>query len=109
METKPFIYFIFLLLFFKNFTYLFLERGEEKEKEKERNITVCLPLVCPLLGTWPSTQACALTGNGTSDPLVHRPTLNLLSHTSHALLTRFNSPFCYVPVPCTRSMSHCPL
>ena len=82
METKPFIYFIFLLLFFKNFTYLFLERGEEKEKEKERNITVCLPLVCPLLGTWPSTQACALTGNGTSDPLVHRPELSPVSYTS---------------------------
>ena len=27
----------------------------------------------PLLGTWPITQACALTGNRTSDPLSHRP------------------------------------
>ena len=27
----------------------------------------------PLLGTWPATQACALTGNWTGDPLVHRP------------------------------------
>ena len=26
----------------------------------------------PSLGTWPPTQACALTGNGTGDPLVHR-------------------------------------
>ena len=34
------------------------------------------PLLCPLLGTWPETQACALTGNWTSDPLVCRLVLN---------------------------------
>ena len=39
-------------------------------------------LVRPLLGTWPATQARALTGNGTSDPLFFRPALNPLSHTS---------------------------
>ena len=39
-------------------------------------------LMPPDLGTWPATQACALTGNRTSDPLVHRPALNPLSHTS---------------------------
>ena len=55
---------------FKDFIYLFLERGERKEKE-ERNINVWLPLVHPLLGTWPTTQACALNRNRTSDPLVH--------------------------------------
>ena len=39
--------------------------------------------MCPLLwGTWPTTQACALTGNRTSDPLLHRLVLNSLSHTS---------------------------
>ena len=27
-----------------------------------------LPLACPLLGTWPATQVCALTGNWTGDP-----------------------------------------
>ena len=52
------------------------------EKERERNINVWLPLVYPLLGTWPATQACALTGNRTSDILVHRLVLNPLSHTS---------------------------
>ena len=36
----------------------------------------------PLLGTWPATQACVLTGNRTSDPLVHKRVLNPLSHTS---------------------------
>ena len=41
-----------------------------------------LPLVHPLLGTWPTTQACALTGNQTGEPLVCRLALNPLSHTS---------------------------
>ena len=41
-----------------------------------------LPLMHPLLGTWPTTQACTLTGNQTSSPLVHRLALNPLSHTS---------------------------
>ena len=50
---------------------------------KERNINVWLPLMCPLLGTWPTTQACALNGNPTGNPLVCRPVLNPLSHTSH--------------------------
>ena len=41
-----------------------------------------LPLTHPTLGTWPTTQACALTGTQTGDPLVLRPALNPLSHTS---------------------------
>ena len=41
-----------------------------------------LSLTRPLLGTQPTTQACALTENGTGDPLVHRSVLNPLSHTS---------------------------
>ncbi|KAF6091632.1 TBC1 domain family member 25 [Phyllostomus discolor] len=43
-----------------------------------------LPLTCPLLGTCPATQACALTGNPASDPLFRRLGLNPLSHTSQA-------------------------
>ena len=42
---------------------LFLEGGEEREIERARNINVWLPLVHPLLGTWPESQSCALTGN----------------------------------------------
>ena len=65
-----------------DFIYLFREKGEEeREGEKHQNINVWLPLVCSLLGMWPTTQACALTGNGTSDPLICRLVLNLLSHT----------------------------
>ena len=50
----------------KYFIYLFLERG--KDKERERNINVWLLFVnshtkVGELGTWPTAQACALTGN----------------------------------------------
>ena len=53
-----------------------------------REISMCkryinwLPLECPQLGTQPATQACALTGNRTSNLSVHRLALNPLSHTS---------------------------
>ena len=40
-----------------------------------------LPLKRPLLGTWPVTQASALTRNRTHDPLVPRRALSPLSHT----------------------------
>ena len=62
--------------------YLFLKRGEGKEKERERSINLWLPLKHPLLGTWPATQVCDLTGNRTGNPLVHRHMLNPLSYTS---------------------------
>ena len=60
----------FFLLFFKGFIYLFLERGEGREKERERNICVWLPLTWPPLGSWPTTQACALTGSWAGNPLI---------------------------------------
>ena len=60
---------------------------------RERNINVWLPLMHPKLGTWPATQAHALTGNRTSDPLVHRPALNPLSHTSQESLVSFKMAF----------------
>ena len=41
-----------------------------------------LPLTHPQLGTWPATQACALTGNQSGDLLVPRLAHNPLSHTS---------------------------
>ena len=61
---------------------IYFERGGGKEKERERNINVWLPLPCPQLGTWPATQACALTGNQTVNPLVCRPAFNPLSCSS---------------------------
>ena len=64
--------------------YLFiLEREEGREKDRKGNINVWLPLALPLLGTWPATQACALTRNWTSDPFFGlQPTLSPLSYTS---------------------------
>ena len=43
------------------------EGREEGAKQRERNISVWLPFACPPLGTWPTTQACALTGNLTAN------------------------------------------
>ena len=52
--------------FFKDlYLFIFLERQKGREKERERNINVWLPPECPLLGTSPETQACALTRNQT--------------------------------------------
>ena len=75
--------------FFKILFIYFLERGEGREKERERNINVCLPLESPLLGTWPPTQACFLTGNRTSDPLLLSLVLNPLRHTSQGYMLIF--------------------
>ena len=56
------------------------------------NIHVWLPLTRPLLGTWPTTQACTLAGNQTGDPLVCRPAPNPLSHTSQGSRPAFHTP-----------------
>ena len=77
---------------------IFRQRGREGEIEGEKY--QWLPLACPLVGTWSATQACALTGNGTSDPLVHRPALSSLSHTSHSCLLNFKYLKCYVFTGC---------
>ena len=71
--------------FFKDFIYLFLERGEERE----RNVIVWLPLMYPLLGTGPATQVCALTGNQTNDPLLCSLALNPLTTPARAGNNKF--------------------
>ena len=76
-------YFIYITSFLRK---IFIFRERIWEGEREGNINVWQPVMHPLLGTWPATQACALTGNGTSHPLVHRPALNPLSHTSQGYL-----------------------
>ena len=69
----PILFITIPIYFFKDFIYLFLERGEGRGKKREGNIIVWLPLMLPLLGTWPATQACALTGNRTGNTLACRP------------------------------------
>ena len=71
----------FLFFFFNLRFYLFLERKGGRKRGRETSVCGCL-LHTPPLGTWPAAQACALTGNQTSDPLLCRPALNPLSHTS---------------------------
>ena len=71
---------------------------EGREKERERNINVWLLLTHPLLGTWPTTQACTLTGNRTSNPLLHRMALSPLSHTSQGYMFTLHSFWC-LPSP----------
>ena len=52
------------------------------------------PLTHCQLGTWTTTQACALTQNQTGNLLVHRLALNPLSHTSQGLFsTLYNCLF----------------
>ena len=76
--------FFFFLNIFYLFIYLFRQRRREGEREAEKHqrvVASCMPAPTGDL-TWPTTQTRALTGNPTSDPLVHRPALNSLSHTS---------------------------
>ena len=61
------------MYFFRFYVFIFRERGEEGEGEGERDVSVWLPLTWPPLGTWPATQACALTGNQTGDLSFCRP------------------------------------
>ena len=82
--------------FFRFYLFTFRERGREEDREGEKHCCVRekqLPLARPLLGTWPTTQAYALTGNRTSDLSVRRPALNPLSHSSqgspHVLVYAF--------------------
>ena len=44
------------------------------------------PLPCPLLGTWPATQACALTGESNWGPFGSQLALNPLSYTAQSRL-----------------------
>ena len=77
------------------YLFVFRERGREGKrgegKEKEKNINVWLPLKRAPLGTWPATQAGALAGNWTGDPLVCRTLLCPLSHISQGEFNVFES------------------
>ena len=70
-------------LFLKDFIYLFLKRGEESK----RNINGCFSH--PQLGTRHAAQACALTGNWTSDALLCRPAPKPLNHNSQGQFCLF--------------------
>ena len=78
-----------LFFLFKDFIYLSFERGEGREDEREKNAceretSIRLPLARPQQGTWPTTQACALTRDRTSDLSSCGWLPNPLSHTSQS-------------------------
>ena len=75
-------------IFLKRF-YSLIFREWERGRNREKETSMCVCHLSAPLGTWPTTQACAPTGNGTSDPLVHRPALNPLSHTGQGRLSLF--------------------
>ena len=68
----------------------FFFKRQEREKERERNINVWLLIVHPLLGTRPSTQACALDWESNWQPFDYRQALNPLSHTSQGYIHLFH-------------------
>ena len=84
---------LFIYLFVKILVIYFRERRREGEWEGEKPQWVrdrwSVASHTPLLGTWPATQACALTGNWMGDLLVCRPELSPLSHTSQGLFDYF--------------------
>ena len=74
------IFYLFIYLFI--YLLIYLERGREGERG---NINVWLPLACPLLGTWPTTQACALEWASNWQCLDSQAGTQPLSHTSQEL------------------------
>ena len=84
------------IYFFKDFIFIIYFQREGKggrTRRRETSICVCL-LVCPLLGTWPTTEACALTGNGARDLLVRRLVSYPLDHTSQGTFHSFLTTDC---------------
>ena len=72
---------IYLFIYLSIYLFIFRQRRRGGEREGEKRQCV-LASHLPILGTWPTTQACALTGNGMGNPLVHRLVLKAMSHTS---------------------------
>ena len=82
-------------LFLDDFIYLFFREGRRKSK-RERNINVWLPLVLPLPGTWPTTQACTLDWKLNPWPFDSQAGTQPLSHTSQG----FTGFLSHTPTTC---------
>ena len=81
-----------LFLFFKVLfvcLFVYLERKGKGERKRGRETSTCGCLERPRRGTWSITQACALTGNRTGNPLVHRLAFSPLSYTSQGRCPSF--------------------
>ena len=55
-----------VVIFLRFYLFTFKQRRRQggREEERKRYLSVGLSLVHPSPGTWPATQACALTGKG---------------------------------------------
>ena len=69
-------------IFFLKILFIFREGKGGTKRGRETSMCGCL-VHAPYWGpAWPTTQACALTGDQTSNPLIRRLALNPLNHTS---------------------------
>ena len=73
-----------LIIIFKKYFLIYFQREGNVGRNREKHQCVVASHVPPPQGTWPATQACALIGNWTGNPLVCRLALNPLSHTSQS-------------------------
>ena len=71
--------------FFFKISFICFQRGEGRGKEK--HCSIAASQAPPYWG--PATQACALTGSQTSDPLVRRQAFSPLRHTSQGQSNQF--------------------
>ena len=68
--SKRWLYYIFLKI-----SFIYFYREGKRGRKRGNEIPMCkryidwLPLILPPLGAWPTTQACALTGNLNWRPL----------------------------------------
>ena len=89
------IYLFIFKYFLKYILFIYFQREGKGGRKRGRDTSMCkrniswLPLALPQPGNWPATQAFIPTGNQTGDPLVHRLTLNLLSHTRQSFMIYF--------------------
>ena len=82
--------------FFFKILFIYFEREGKGGRKRGRETSMCGCLSrTPLLGTWPNTQACALTRNRTGNLLVCRPTLNPLSYTNQGPNLEISIRGCY--------------
>ena len=103
MNNKAQFMFMSLIFFFfnKDFIYSLSEREEGKGmRERGRETSMCkiyihqLSLTRPQPSIWPTTQACALTGNQTGDLLDHRLALNPPEPHQPRLFPSFSKALC---------------
>ena len=78
------------------FMYFYREGKGRRKRQRETSMCGCLSHAPPPLGTWPATQAYALTRNQISYPPACRPVLNPLIHTSQGTFTLFDQGTEYI-------------